>query len=59
MFGWEKVMLNRWMLDLSGSALKNRFLKMFFRKPWGTRRELPMVAKKNFKQLWAEKQREN
>jgi len=59
MFGWKKVMLNRWILDHSGSALKNRFLKMFFRKPWGERRELPEVAKKNFKQLWAEKQREN
>jgi L-lactate dehydrogenase complex protein LldF len=59
MFGWKKVMLNRWMLDRSGSALKNRFLKMFFKKPWGERRELPEVAKKNFKQLWAEKLREN
>jgi L-lactate dehydrogenase complex protein LldF len=58
MFGWKKVMLNRWTLDSTGSALKNRFLKMFFRKPWGERRELPQVAKKNFKQLWAEKQKE-
>jgi L-lactate dehydrogenase complex protein LldF len=59
MFGWKKVMLNRWMLDRSGSALKNRFLKMFFRKPWGERRELPEIARKNFKQLWNEKQRES
>jgi L-lactate dehydrogenase complex protein LldF len=59
MFGWKKVMLNRWMLDRTGSALKNRFLKMFFRKPWGERRELPEIARRNFKQLWAEKQREN
>jgi L-lactate dehydrogenase complex protein LldF len=59
MFGWTKVMLNRWMLDRSGSAMKNRFLKTFFRKSWGKRRELPEVARKNFKQLWAEKHREN
>jgi len=38
--------------------MKNRLLKIFIRKPWGKRRELPQVAKKNFKQLWAEKQRE-
>ena len=59
MFGWKKVMLNRWMLDKTGSALKNRLIKMFFRKHWGERRELPQVAKKNFRQLWSEKQREN
>jgi hypothetical protein len=59
MFGWKKVMLHRWILDRSGSAMKNRMLKMFFRKPWGERRELPVVAKKNFKQLWAEKRKES
>jgi L-lactate dehydrogenase complex protein LldF len=59
MFGWKKTMLHRWILDSTGSALKNRFLKMFFRKTWGERRELPRIAKKNFKQLWSEKQREN
>jgi L-lactate dehydrogenase complex protein LldF len=58
MSGWKTVMLNRWLLDKTGAAIKNRFLKIFFRKPWGKRRELPQVAKKNFKQLWTEKQRE-
>ena len=58
MFGWKKVMLNRWMLDRGGSGLKNCFLKMFFRKPWGERRELPKIARKNFKQHWQEKNRE-
>ena len=55
MFGWKKVMLNRWMLDKTGAGLKNRFLKIFFKKAWGKRRELPQIAKKNFKQLWEEK----
>jgi L-lactate dehydrogenase complex protein LldF len=58
-FGWKTVMLNRWMLDRTGSSLKNRFMKMFFRKHWGERRELPQIARKNFKQLWMEKIREN
>jgi L-lactate dehydrogenase complex protein LldF len=59
MYGWKKVMLNRWMLDKTGSGMKNRFLRIFFRKHWGKRRELPKVAEKSFKQLWQEKYREN
>jgi L-lactate dehydrogenase complex protein LldF len=58
MTGWKKVMLNRWLLDKTGASMKNRLLKIFFRKPWGKRRELPQVAKKNFKQLWTDRQRE-
>ena len=59
MYGWKKVMLNRWLLDLPGSGLKNRFLRMFFVKPWGKRRNLPQFAKKDFRQLWLEKFGEN
>ncbi|MCX6244581.1 MAG: lactate utilization protein B [Bacteroidetes bacterium] len=59
MKSWKKVMLKRWMIDKTGSRLKNRFFKMFFRKMWGPRRELPRFADKNFKQLWQEKQQNN
>jgi L-lactate dehydrogenase complex protein LldF len=55
MKGWKTVMMHRWMLDSSGPNVKNRFLKIFFRKKWGKRREIPRIANKSFKQLWKEK----
>lgn len=55
MFGWKKIMLNRWMMDIGGSKMKNLVLKIFFRKLWGPRRALPQVQPKNFKQMWNEK----
>ena len=59
MKAWKMIMLRRWMIDKSGSGFKNRFFKMFFKKSWGPRRELPKFAEKNFKQLWQEKQQNN
>lgn len=59
MFGWKTVMMNRWILDKTGAGMKNSFLKNFFKKSWGNRRELPVIAKKNFHQLWQEQKREN
>ena len=57
MKGWNKVMLHRWLLDRTGPSIKNRFLKIFFRKKWGKRREIPRIANKSFRQLWKEKSR--
>ncbi len=57
MKGWKKVMMHRWMLDKTGPQIKNRFLKIFFRKKWGKRREIPRIANKSFKQLRKEKSR--
>lgn len=54
MSGWKMVMTKRWMLDKTGSGTKNRVLKMFFRKAWGPRREIPVVMKKSFNQQWKE-----
>ncbi len=54
MYGWKTVMLKRWMIDKTSSSLKNRVIKMFFRKPWGPRREIPHVAAKSFNALWKE-----
>jgi L-lactate dehydrogenase complex protein LldF len=59
MFGWKTAMLNRWMLDKTGAGMKNWFMKNFFRKSWGNRRELPVIAKKNFRQLYQEKRGSN
>jgi L-lactate dehydrogenase complex protein LldF len=55
MKGWKKVMLHRWILDRTGPNITNHFLKTFFRKKWGKRREIPRIANKSFKQLWKEK----
>ena len=41
-------------LDMVGGGLKNMALKYTFRKAWGPRRELPVIAKKSFAQLWKE-----
>jgi L-lactate dehydrogenase complex protein LldF len=56
---WKKVMMKRWIMDKTGSGLKNRFFRMVFKKSWGARRELPKFAEKNFKQLWQERQQGN
>jgi L-lactate dehydrogenase complex protein LldF len=56
MKGWKMVMLKRWMIDKTGAGMKNRAFRMFFKKWWGPRRELPKFAEKNFKQLWLDKQ---
>jgi L-lactate dehydrogenase complex protein LldF len=59
MKGWKMVMLRRWMIDKTGAGMKNRALRMYFRKWWGPRRKLPKFAEKNFKQLWLEKHQDN
>ncbi len=41
-------------LDMVGGGLKNKALKYTFKKAWGPRRELPVIAKKSFAQLWKE-----
>ncbi|MGA3014540.1 MAG: lactate utilization protein B [Bacteroidales bacterium] len=59
MKGWRTVMLHRWIIDKTGSGIKNKAFKIFFKKWWGPRRELPKFAEKNFKQLWLERQQNN
>ena len=54
MYFYKKAMLNRWMIDKSGSGLKNFAVKKFFKKAWGPRREVPTIAKKSFNQQWKE-----
>jgi L-lactate dehydrogenase complex protein LldF len=59
MKGWKMVMLRRWMIDKTGAGMKNRAFRMYFKKRWGPRRELPKFAEKNFKQMWLEKRQDN
>ncbi|HNP99252.1 MAG TPA: LUD domain-containing protein, partial [Bacteroidia bacterium] len=49
---WKSAMLNRTLLNMGGSRLKNFVLKNFFRKSWGDRRELPKMAPKSFNEMW-------
>jgi L-lactate dehydrogenase complex protein LldF len=55
MFGAKKVLSHRWMMDYGKAKTRNYALRKFFTKSWGPRRELPVIAEKNFKQLWEER----
>lgn len=55
--GWKafsKVITKRSLVDKVGGKAKNWVLKTFFKKSWGTHRELPTVAEKSFSQQWKE-----
>lgn len=51
----SQVLQNRRVTDMAGSTAKNLVLKYFFSKTWGSRRNMPKLAKKSFSQLWKEK----
>jgi len=47
---WKTLMLHRWMLDKPSSRMKNRMIRHFGKKMWGTRRTLPKIAPKSFRE---------
>ncbi len=49
---WTKGMLKRNLTDFFGGKVKNRLMRMFFKKAWGHKREMPEVAQKSFSQQW-------
>lgn len=51
---WKKAMMKRKTMEKGGATLKNFMLNQFFKKQWGSRRELPKVAPKSFNQIWKE-----
>ena len=53
--GWKTGMMKRNTMDYFNGSWKNWFLKTFFRKSWGSHRELPKVAPKSFSKQWQEK----
>jgi len=55
MFGWKKIMLNRWIIDKPGYKMKNAVIRMFFSHSWGSRRNVPVIKPKSFNQMWKEK----
>lgn len=54
MKAWKKTMLSRNKMDILGGKSKNLLLKKFFKKSWGSHRELPKVENKSFNKLWKE-----
>ncbi|MFH1120190.1 MAG: LutB/LldF family L-lactate oxidation iron-sulfur protein [Bacteroidota bacterium] len=55
MFAWKKIMLNRKWMDTGSGKVKNLLLNKAFAKSWGSRRQLPEISDRNFKQLWEER----
>ena len=53
-FFWKKAMLNRDTMNKGGAKAKNFILRNFFKKSWGAKRELPVIAPKSFNQMWKE-----
>jgi L-lactate dehydrogenase complex protein LldF len=51
---WKKGILSRKLTDYFSGGTKNFLLKTLFRKTWGQRREMPIVAPKSFTKLWQE-----
>jgi len=54
---WKKAMLSRKLMNKGGAKTKNFVLQNFFKKQWGDRREMPLVAPKSFNELWKEREK--
>ncbi|HEY8402819.1 MAG TPA: LutB/LldF family L-lactate oxidation iron-sulfur protein [Cytophagaceae bacterium] len=52
---WRKAMLNRNLMNMGGSGLKNLVLKVLFKETWGKRRRTPTLAPRSFNQLWKDR----
>jgi len=56
---WERVMLQRKLMDIFGGRMKNFLASIFFKKAWGNKRELPKMADKSFHKRWLEQHPES
>lgn len=54
MYGWKKIMMKRWMMNTGSASFRNMMLRTFFKKAWGQKRQLPVLAPKSFNELWEE-----
>ena len=52
---WKRAMLSRKLMYTGSSGIKNFMMNLLFRKSWGKSRDMPIVVKKSFHQLWKEK----
>jgi L-lactate dehydrogenase complex protein LldF len=55
MWIWKTIMLNRKWMDTGSARLKNFVLNKAFSRLWGSKRQLPPISERNFKQLWEER----
>jgi len=51
---WKRTMSTRKRMDMFSGNRKNLFIKNFFKKTWGTHRELPKIKEKSFNKMWKE-----
>jgi L-lactate dehydrogenase complex protein LldF len=51
---WRRAMMNRKLMNLANSKLKNMAMRLFVKSSWGNRRELPVIAPKSFNERWRE-----
>jgi L-lactate dehydrogenase complex protein LldF len=58
MYTFKTIMGKRKYIDMLSGKTKNKVLKKFFAAGWGSRRALPEVAPKSFKELWDERREE-
>jgi len=52
---WKRAMLSRRLMNMGGAGMKNYFIGKLFKSTWGRNREMPVVVKKSFNQLWKER----
>jgi len=52
---WKKGMMNRKVMNMGGSLIKNFMLRLLFKETWGRRRRLPVVSPRSFNQLWKDR----
>ncbi|MGO3806708.1 MAG: LutB/LldF family L-lactate oxidation iron-sulfur protein [Sphingobacterium sp.] len=55
--GFTYAIQRRKLVDMFGGKFKNFFIRLFFKKHWGTKRELPPIAKKSFSKQWKEQEK--
>ncbi len=58
MYAYKTSMGKRKYMDMFSGKTKNSALRRFFTSAWGSRRALPEVAPKSFKELWDERREE-
>ncbi len=59
MVGMKHFLMKRKRMDMVNPRFKNLGMQLMFKGAWGSRRDLPRFAKKSFRDLWLERNKEN
>ncbi len=54
---WKKAMLNRKLMNIGGSRLKQWVLELLFKNSWSKRRKEPILAPQSFNEMWKKRKR--